>query len=95
MKVLEVIGTVIAYIVFGALGLAMFAVDIWILLNYGLFVWLISVPIAMTLLGLLFALASIIISGIGYAVYWAGSGLVHLFGFGKTAEVEAESTTAR
>lgn len=84
MKVLEVIGTVVAYIVFGAVGLAMFAVDIWILLNYGLIVWLISIPIALTLLGLLFTLASVVVAGIGYGVYWLGSGLVRLFGFGRT-----------
>jgi hypothetical protein len=80
MGVLRVVGTVLGYAVIIALSLGLLALDIWVLLRFGLVVWLISIPVAVTLFGVLFTVAGLVVYGIGFGIYWLGSRLGRLMG---------------
>jgi nucleoside permease NupC len=78
MKALEAIGRVVGYAVVALVVLAISAADIWILLRYGLVVWLFVVPVVVTLFGLVLSLGAMAVYGIGWGVHWLGSAAVRL-----------------
>lgn len=80
MRVLRVFGTALGYTVIVALGLGLLALDIWVLVRFGLLAWLISIPVAATLFGVLVAVASLLVYGIGFVIYWVGSQIGRLLG---------------
>lgn len=63
-------GVVLRWIVGIILFAAITAVDIWILLTYGFFFWLIGTPILLTVAWLLFAVVFGAITGACMGVFW-------------------------
>jgi len=89
MRILQTIGKVVGYAFVVLLFLAVTAVDLWVLARYGLIAWLFLIPVAVMLLGLVFALGTAAVAGVGWVVCWLGKALVRLFGGGARSRDDA------
>ncbi len=64
LRVLEVIGKVVAYAAVAALVALIALADLWVLFRYGFFVWMFVLPIALSLVWFVFAVGLMAVSAL-------------------------------
>ena len=78
MRILELVGKIVAYIVMAIFIIAGAVVDLYIVSRYGLFALIVVVPLSLMLIGLLFSIGMMVIVGLSVGIAKAFGAL---FGF--------------